>query len=56
MHRVIVEKVKDKTANVCVVGLGYVGLPTAVFFAEKGYDVTGCDMHQMYNIINDTLS
>jgi len=36
MHKAIVEKVKSKTANVCVVGLGYVGLPTAVFFAENG--------------------
>jgi len=33
MHKAIVEKVRDKTANICVVGLGYVGLPTAVFFA-----------------------
>ena len=29
MHKAIVEKVKSKTAKLCIVGLGYVGLPTA---------------------------
>lgn len=36
-------KIMDKTARVCIVGLGYVGLPTAVGFAEQGYMVTGAD-------------
>lgn len=38
------KKIEDKTAKICVVGLGYVGLPTAIFFAEKGYDVIGADI------------
>ncbi|MEW6011590.1 MAG: hypothetical protein AB1604_09895 [Euryarchaeota archaeon] len=25
----------------CIVGLGYVGLPTSIFFAEQGFPVTG---------------
>ncbi len=36
-------KIKDKSAQVCIVGLGYVGLPLAVEFAKKGYFVYGYD-------------
>jgi len=38
------EKITEKTARICVIGLGYVGLPTAVFFACEGFDVTGADI------------
>ena len=37
------QKIKDKGAKVGVVGLGYVGLPLAVEFADKGYYVLGID-------------
>lgn len=30
--------------NICVVGLGYVGLPTALLFAMNGYTVQGVDV------------
>jgi len=30
--------------KVCVIGLGYVGLPTAVVFASKGFSVVGVDV------------
>ncbi len=30
--------------TICIVGLGYVGLPTALAFAEAGYDVIGADI------------
>ncbi len=40
----LAEKISNKTARVGVVGLGYVGLPLAVEFAEKGYAVTGIDL------------
>jgi UDP-N-acetyl-D-mannosaminuronic acid dehydrogenase len=30
--------------RVCVMGLGYIGLPTASFLATKGYDVLGVDI------------
>jgi len=36
-------KIKDKSAEICIVGLGYVGLPLAVEFAKKGYFVYGFD-------------
>ncbi len=37
-------KIKDKSARVGVVGLGYVGLPLAVEFAKAGFFVTGIDV------------
>jgi len=37
------EKIKDKSAKVGVIGLGYVGLPLAVAFAKRGFKVTGID-------------
>lgn len=35
--------INDKKARMAVVGLGYVGLPLAVVFAEAGFQVTGID-------------
>lgn len=37
------EKIEKRNAVVCLVGLGYVGLPLAVEFAKKGYKVYGFD-------------
>jgi len=39
----LIKKLKDKTARIGVLGLGYVGLPLAVVFAESGFHVTGID-------------
>ena len=39
----LLKQFKDKTARVAILGLGYVGLPLAVVFAEAGYSVTGID-------------
>ncbi len=37
------EKLESHTAQVAILGLGYVGLPLAVVFAEAGFHVTGID-------------
>src|SRR5262249_47470288 len=37
-------KIAGKTAEIGVIGLGYVGLPLACLFAEKGFSVTGFDV------------
>lgn len=37
-------KISNRDAHICVVGLGYVGLPLAVAFAEAGFKVTGFDV------------
>lgn len=34
--------------KVCVVGLGYIGLPTAAFIASKGVHVTGVDVNSKF--------
>ena len=39
----LINKFKEKSAHVAVLGLGYVGLPLAVVFAESGFKVTGID-------------
>lgn len=41
------EKIKmNDSKNVCVVGLGYVGLPLALLTREKGHQVTGLDINR----------
>lgn len=39
----LISKLKSKNARVAILGLGYVGLPLAVVFAEAGFKVTGID-------------
>lgn len=34
-----------QTKTVCVIGLGYIGLPTAALLASNGYDVVGVDLN-----------
>ena len=42
-----------KNKKICVIGLGYIGLPTAVLLANRGYDVHGVDVIQStVDIIN----
>src|SRR4051812_39537165 len=44
MKKTLLEsKIKNKKANVAVIGLGYVGLPLALAFAKKGFKVFGID-------------
>lgn len=40
----LIEKLNSRTARVAVVGMGYVGLPLAVVFADAGFEVTGIDL------------
>ena len=39
----LVDRIGDRTARIGVVGLGYVGLPTAVAYADAGFTVVGID-------------
>ncbi len=39
----LIERLNNRTAKVAVLGMGYVGLPLAVVFAEAGFEVTGID-------------
>lgn len=40
------EKLRSCTARVGVIGLGYVGLPLSLLFAEAGFPVTGFDIDE----------
>lgn len=43
MKKKLVKKIQGKSARITVVGLGRVGLPIAVVFANSGYQVVGVD-------------
>lgn len=43
MYKILRSKIENKTAKIGVIGLGYVGLPLAVAFAEEGFEVFGID-------------
>ena len=42
----LLEKISDKTATIGIIGMGYVGLPLMLRFAESGYKVLGLDVDQ----------
>ncbi len=55
--RELLDKFAERNATVAVVGLGYVGLPLAVEFAEAGFSVLGVDVdEEKVNKINDCQS
>jgi nucleotide sugar dehydrogenase len=57
VYNKIFEKIKTRSAKICIVGLGYVGLPTAIFFAEKGFDVIGVARNEKkINLINKGIT
>jgi UDP-N-acetyl-D-glucosamine dehydrogenase len=39
----LIARFKDKSAKIAILGLGYVGLPLAVVFAEAGFNITGIE-------------
>jgi UDP-N-acetyl-D-glucosamine dehydrogenase len=44
--RALIHGLHDRTAQIAVVGLGYVGLPLAVAFAKAGFCVMGIDLSE----------
>src|SRR3989440_7743384 len=42
----LASRIEHRTARVCIVGLGYVGLPLAETFAAGGYPVLGFDIDE----------
>ena len=40
----LLERITQREAHVAIIGLGYVGLPLAVVFAEAGFSVIGIDL------------
>ena len=57
MKEVLLGKIRERTACVGVVGLGYVGLPLAVEFAKAGFKVIGYDLNErVVADLNDGVS
>lgn len=46
MKQDLITKLTNKTATIGIVGLGYVGIPLALRYAEAGYKVLGFDIDQ----------
>jgi len=44
--KTLIEKIYSKQAVVGIIGLGYVGLPLALLFSEKGFNVVGFDVDE----------
>jgi UDP-N-acetyl-D-glucosamine dehydrogenase len=42
----LLQKIQAKTTHIVIVGVGYVGLPLAVEFAQAGFRVTGLDVNE----------
>lgn len=42
----LIQKLQNKNARIGILGMGYVGMPLAVVFAEKGFNVLGVDPDQ----------
>jgi len=56
-HDTLLRKIKDRKATVAVVGLGYVGLPLAVEFANAGFNVIGYDVSErVVKLLNEGKS
>ena len=56
-YKIILKGIEMRKVGICVVGLGYVGLPTAIFFAENGFTVTGVDIDEKkVALINQGIS
>ncbi|MBI4284252.1 MAG: nucleotide sugar dehydrogenase [Chloroflexi bacterium] len=53
----LLDRIARREAKISIVGLGYVGLPLAVAFAEAGFHVTGIDTdHERVRAINRGVS
>ena len=53
----LLKKIENKSARITVIGLGYVGLPTALVLANVGYSVVGLDINnKIVNTVKDGKS
>ncbi|MFW9803317.1 MAG: hypothetical protein ACFFFC_11725, partial [Candidatus Thorarchaeota archaeon] len=45
-HKKLLSKIESKEAKVSIIGLGYIGLPTALFYKRSGLAITGIDTNE----------
>ena len=43
LSKLFSQKLKDKTAKIGIIGMGYVGIPLGLEFAKKKFKVLGFD-------------
>ena len=48
MSKELLEKINDNTAQICVIGLGQVGLPVALSFCKAKFVVMGLDVNESH--------
>lgn len=57
MNNKLIEKINKKDAEICVIGLGYIGLPLSLSFANCGFKVLGIDIDkQKIQNLNQQIS
>lgn len=44
LNEALISKIKDRTAAIGIIGLGYVGLPLMIRFGEEGFRIIGFDV------------
>jgi len=45
-YKILRKKIEEKKAKICIIGLGYVGLPLACAFAKRNYFIYGLDSNR----------
>lgn len=48
MKRPLINSKEGVSMKVCILGVGYIGLPTAGILADKGFNVVGVDVNEEY--------
>ncbi len=57
MESEIFKKIDEKKLKICIIGLGYVGLPLAVEFSKNNFEVYGIDIDkEKVKLINEGVS
>ena len=45
------DRIINKSTEIAVIGLGYIGLPTAIMFANAGFNVIGYEIRKENYIV-----
>ncbi|MCK4386233.1 MAG: UDP-N-acetyl-D-glucosamine dehydrogenase, partial [candidate division Zixibacteria bacterium] len=57
LYKALEEKIKNRTALVGIIGMGYVGLPLAVELGKENFKVIGIDVNKdKVNLVNSGRS
>ena len=57
MSKKLLEKIENNTAQICVIGLGQVGLPVALSFCKAKFVVMGLDINENHiNLLKNLKS